>query len=231
MTRRSLNDSPGDSLRTFCSACSSARLARLDDQVADAELLDERHHLLLRAGADRQHRDDRRHAEDHPEHRQQRAQLVRAEVLEAEHQLGQEVGRPEMGAGAAHFAGPDAVGSGPADEDLVRCAATSGSISAITSPSFDAGERGAALGAVGDLDVAPLEPIAASGGRRRSCRSSRTPPGAAPAARWGSRGRRSPAARWIRRAGADPGFSNVNVDVELPDGAWSRRSCRARPGR
>ncbi len=45
---------------------------------------------------------------------------MRAEVLETEHQLGQEVGRPEMGACAAHFDGPDAVGNGPLDEDLVR---------------------------------------------------------------------------------------------------------------
>ena len=63
------------------------RLARLDDDVAHAELLDERHHLLLRAGANRQHRDDGRDAEDHAEHRQQRAQLVDAEVVEPELQI------------------------------------------------------------------------------------------------------------------------------------------------
>ena len=76
MTRKSWNDSPADSLRTFCSAWLSGA-SRLDDQVADAGLLDERH-LLLRPGADRQHRDDRRDAEDHAQHRQQRPQLVRA---------------------------------------------------------------------------------------------------------------------------------------------------------
>ena len=67
------------------------RLARLDDDVAHAQLLDERNHLLPRAGADRQHRHDRRHAEDHAEHRQQRAQLVRAQVVEPLVQLGHEV--------------------------------------------------------------------------------------------------------------------------------------------
>src|SRR5262249_53598582 len=76
--------------------------ARFDDQVAHAELLDERHHLLLRAGADRQHRHDGRDAEDHPEHREQRPQLVRAEVLEAEPQLRKVVGRPEMTPGVDH---------------------------------------------------------------------------------------------------------------------------------
>ena len=65
ITRRSLNDSPGRQLADLLQRLAVARLARLDDQVADAELLDERHHLLLRAGADRQHRDDRRDAEDH----------------------------------------------------------------------------------------------------------------------------------------------------------------------
>ena len=59
------------------------RLARFDDQIAHAEIFDERHHLLLRAGADRQHRDDRGHAEDHAEHRQQRAELVQQEVVHA----------------------------------------------------------------------------------------------------------------------------------------------------
>ena len=136
MIRRSWNESPDESLRTFCSAWLVGRLARLDDQVADAELLDERHHFLLRAGADREHRDDRRHAEDHPEHRQQRAELVRAQVLEPEPELGQEVGVPEMGPRTSrHFAGPDAAGRGPLDDFDLRVA-TSGSTRAITSPSF-----------------------------------------------------------------------------------------------
>ncbi len=78
------------------------RLARLDDQVAHAELLDERHDFLLRAGADREHRDDRRHAEDHPHHREERSQLVRAQVLEPEPQLGQEVRRRARDAGRGH---------------------------------------------------------------------------------------------------------------------------------
>ena len=69
-----------------------ARFARLDDQVPDAELLDEGHHFLLRARADGEHGDHGGDAEDHAHHREQRPQLVRAEVLEAEHQLGQEVG-------------------------------------------------------------------------------------------------------------------------------------------
>ena len=113
------------------------RLARLDDQVADAELLDEGHHFLLRAGADRQHRDDRGDAEDHPEHRQQRTQLVRAQVLEAEAQLGQEVRRPEMRTSvhASLFRRCRSAGSGPLDV-LERRVATSGSTRAMTSPSL-----------------------------------------------------------------------------------------------
>ncbi len=41
------------------------------DQIAHAQLLDERHHLLLRSRADRKHRHHRRDAENHSEHRQQ----------------------------------------------------------------------------------------------------------------------------------------------------------------
>ena len=63
----------------------------LDDDVAHAELLDERQHLLLRAGADRHHRDDRRDAEDHPEHREQGAQLVREQRLEPALDVGQQL--------------------------------------------------------------------------------------------------------------------------------------------
>ena len=92
MTRKSLKFRPARYLADLLQRLRIRRLARFDDQVPDAELLDERHHFLLRAGADRQHRDDRRHAEDHPEHRQQRTQLVRAEVVEAHPEVGQEVG-------------------------------------------------------------------------------------------------------------------------------------------
>ena len=133
MIRRSWNDRPGRELAHLLQRLVVGRLARFDDQVAHAELLDERHHFLLRAGADRQHRDDRRDAEDHAEHRQQRSQLVRAEVLEAEAELGKEIGGPEVGASVDHFAGPDAAGRGPLD-DLELRVATSGSTSAIDVP-------------------------------------------------------------------------------------------------
>ena len=115
-----MNDNPGRQLADLLQRLLVGGFARLDDQVANAELLDEGHDLLLRPGANRQHRDDRGHTEDHPQHREEGSELVRAEVLEAEHQLGQEIGRPEVRA-RAHLAAPDPVGSGPAD-DLPRWA-------------------------------------------------------------------------------------------------------------
>ena len=92
ITRKSCEVQAGGDLAHLLQRLVVGRLARLDDQVAHAKLLDERHDFLLRAGADRQHRDDRRDAEDHAEHRQQRAQLVRAQVVEAHAEIGQEVG-------------------------------------------------------------------------------------------------------------------------------------------
>src|SRR6185295_15932477 len=43
--------------------------------------VDHRERLLLRPGADREHRDHRAHAEDDPEHGQKRPQLVRAQAV------------------------------------------------------------------------------------------------------------------------------------------------------
>ena len=114
--RRSWKRQPGRQLAHLLQRLVVGRLARLDDQVAHAELLDERHHLLLRAGADRQHGDDGRHAEDHAEHRQQRAQLVRAQVVEPLLRAraacrGRDARRADGERGdrrVAHFTGPDA---------------------------------------------------------------------------------------------------------------------------
>src|SRR5262249_24927094 len=121
----------------FLQRLAVGRLARLDDQVAHAELLDERHHFLLRAGADREHGDHGRHAEDHAQHREQRPQLVRAQVLEPEAELGQDVRGPEMRTRVEHYLA-EAVppGIGPDAEDFERWAAMSGSMSAMTSPSL-----------------------------------------------------------------------------------------------
>ena len=69
------------------------RLARLDDEIAHPEILDERHHLLLRTGADGQHGHDGRDAEDHAEHRQQRSELVDEQILDPELHRRDEVGR------------------------------------------------------------------------------------------------------------------------------------------
>ena len=113
MTRKSWKVRPAESLADLLQRLVVRGFARFDDQVAHAELLDEGHDLLLRAGADRQHRDDRRDAEDHPHHRQQRAQLVGAQVVEAEAQFGQEVRGRAIRAGATDAvvtAVPTAVG-------------------------------------------------------------------------------------------------------------------------
>ena len=77
MTRMSARLRPGETWRSPLERLLVGRRPRLDDQVADAHRLDHRHHLLLRAGADREHRHHRGDAEDHAEHGQQRAQLVR----------------------------------------------------------------------------------------------------------------------------------------------------------
>ena len=100
------------------------RLARLDDQVAHAEVLDERHHLLLRAGANRQHRDHGGDAEDHAEHGQQRAQLVDEQVVDPELERRQDVGGPRA-AGAA------AIDSGVVSADRCVHGCASGSNAAL----------------------------------------------------------------------------------------------------
>ena len=66
-----------------------ARFLGFYDQVAHAQLLDERHHLLLRSRADRKHCDHRRDTENHSEHGQQRTQLVAGQVLQAKSEIGQ----------------------------------------------------------------------------------------------------------------------------------------------
>ena len=94
-------DRPSDFLR-ISSSSSGLNVLRADDDVARAEPLDQRERLLLRAGADRQHRDHRADAEHHAEHRQRRAQLVLARgsrgavderVEQAPHRLGADVRR------------------------------------------------------------------------------------------------------------------------------------------
>ena len=109
ITRRSARRQPRRDLPQPLERLLVRRRPRFDDQVADAHRLDHRHHLLLRAGADRQHRDHRGDAEDHAEHGQQRAQLVREQVVDAHRQRGQHVARdhrrPPAGA-AAGMAGP-----------------------------------------------------------------------------------------------------------------------------
>ena len=90
-----LEGQPGGGLPDLLECLGIDRLARLHDDVPHAELLDEGHHLLLRTGTDRQHRDDGGDAEDHAEHRQERAQLVDAEIVEAKLQVLQP--RPEFG--------------------------------------------------------------------------------------------------------------------------------------
>ena len=54
--------------------------ARIDQDVAHAQLLDEAQGLFLGAGADGQHPDDRADAEDDAQGREQRARLLRAQV-------------------------------------------------------------------------------------------------------------------------------------------------------
>src|SRR5205085_3202051 len=64
---------------------------RFDDEVADAKLLDQLHHLLARAGADGEHSNDGSHAEDHAQHGEQRAHLVQQEVLETLAEIGNDL--------------------------------------------------------------------------------------------------------------------------------------------
>src|ERR1035438_1441980 len=63
----------------------------VDDDVVDAELIDEAHHLLLSAGGDGEHGDHGADAEDHAEHGQQAAQLVREEAGHPHFQFGKNV--------------------------------------------------------------------------------------------------------------------------------------------
>src|SRR6516225_6988873 len=60
----------------------------LDDDVADTQLFDERHHLLLSPSSNGQHGNDGGNSKNHTEHGEQRAQLVAGEVLEAKGQIG-----------------------------------------------------------------------------------------------------------------------------------------------
>ena len=158
ITRSPRKVRPADSLPHLLQRLVVGRLARLDDQVAHAELLDERHDLLLRAGADRQHRDHRRHAEDHPQHRQQRSQLVRAQVVEPEPQLGQEVRRRARDAVATMLiaaAPPPARRRVPLE--VGRAAV--GSTSATSVPSAGRRSRRGSRSVL-NLDLALLEPVA-----------------------------------------------------------------------
>src|SRR2546428_7010788 len=61
------------------------------DQVPHAQLFDERHHLLLRPGADRKHRDHGCDTENHPQHGEQGPELVEQQVFEAQAKVGQEL--------------------------------------------------------------------------------------------------------------------------------------------
>ena len=154
-----------------------------------------------------------------PEHRQQRSQLVRAQVVEAHAEIGQEVGiRAARAAAAATLnAAPP-----PAGTAALRCAGLSsvramlGSTSAISVPSVQPRDHDAALGALLDLDVARLEALVRPSRTRGSCRSCRTRPDAA---------RESRSARPCRRAsrahdtpGLQPwiGLLELEGDVEQP---------------
>jgi len=65
--------------------------AREDQHQVRAEVLQLLAHALLRAAADREHRDHRRDADDHAEHRQRRSQLVDAQRLQRDAQDHQRV--------------------------------------------------------------------------------------------------------------------------------------------
>src|ERR1700733_7672899 len=56
----------------------------LDDEIADAHLLNERHHFLPGTGTDGEHGNHGRHSEDHAQQGQQGAKPVQHEVLQAE---------------------------------------------------------------------------------------------------------------------------------------------------
>ena len=68
------------------------RLVGLDDDVIDAELIDEAHHLLLGAGRNGQHGHDGANAEDHAQHGEQAAELVGEEAGQPHHQFGKNIG-------------------------------------------------------------------------------------------------------------------------------------------
>ena len=230
MTRRSLNDSPGDSFRTFCSDCSSAasRASTIRLRTPSCSM-----NAITSCCAPA--------PIDSIATTAATPKIIPSIVSSDRSLCARRFSRPSISSGrksvdqrcvrVAHFGGPDAVGSGPADEVLRALGGdVSGSMSAMTSPSFEAGDRGAALGAVGDLDVARARTDRRPGGRRRSCRSSRTPPAAGPAARWESRGHRSRAARRIRPCRRGSGFSNVNVTSNCRTAVVSKKLPRdARP--
>ena len=64
-------------------------LLSLHDEITHAELFDEGHDLLLRAGSDGEHGDNRSNAKNHAQHGQKRAKLVAGEVFETEDHIGQ----------------------------------------------------------------------------------------------------------------------------------------------
>ena len=65
------------------------RLFGFDDQVVNAHLLDQGHHFLACARADREHRHYGRHAKNHPQHGQQRTQPVQQKILKPQLHVGE----------------------------------------------------------------------------------------------------------------------------------------------
>jgi hypothetical protein len=53
----------------------------LNENVADTQLLDERHHFLLSPSPNGQHGNDGSNSKNHTEHGEQRAQLVAGQVV------------------------------------------------------------------------------------------------------------------------------------------------------
>ena len=75
-----------------------AELLRPHEEVRDPHPPDHLERLPLGARADREHRDDRPDAEDHPEHREDGAELVRREALEgAQERLAEAHDAPPTG--------------------------------------------------------------------------------------------------------------------------------------
>src|SRR6266851_3059732 len=65
------------------------RFLGLHDEIANAELFDESHDLLLRSSSNGEHRHNRCHAKNHAQHGQEGTQLVAGQVLEPEDKIGQ----------------------------------------------------------------------------------------------------------------------------------------------